>query len=146
VGVVYGKGKSVGRAEIQAVLDEQRAVWQADFDKQVAETARVQAAWDSTKERERAANEKLAVATADGAGLSERLRIATRGRRCPVPAAAGVGTEPGAAGEVADLGAEIERLAGEIDRVTDEHFGNCASDAEQLSLIQKRYNDMRDAQ
>ena len=139
VGVVYGKGKSVGRAEIQVVLDEERAVHKTEFDKQVAETARVQAAWDSTKEREREINARLEVVTADSTTLAERLRQHTRRRVCPVSGPASSAASPDGTSGVTGSDESIERRTGEV-------FAACARDSERLTQFQAFYESLRAAQ
>lgn len=137
-GGVYFKGRSDGRAVIQAKLDEQRATWQGQFDRQAAATEAKEAAWAAkSKEIEDALQVRLETATADGASLSERLRDYQRARRCPLPQA------PGAAPDVAGpaRGTEGDEATGRdpVERATGAVFAACARDSTRLGAWQEWY-------
>lgn len=127
-----------GKAVVQKELDQQRAVWQASYDSQVAETKRIQEAWDSSKEREHEIQERLNVVSADGVTLADKLRQ-YRARRCAVSNPAGSTTVPDLASGVPGSDESIERRTGEV-------FAACARDAERLTQFQVFYESLRNAQ
>jgi len=135
LGGAYFKGKSAGKAEIQAILDEQRAVWQAEYDKQVAETARIQAEWDRSKEREGEINARLQVVSLESADFSRRLRD-YRARLRALSEAAGTPAESDAA----------SGIAVDLERAEEAHLAACSRDAERLTQYQQFYRSLQDAQ
>jgi hypothetical protein len=128
-----------GRHDVTVVLERERAVHKAEYDVQVAETARVQAAWDSTKERESEINARLEVVTTDSADLVERLRQHSRRRCSAMPATTGSAASPDAtSGESAD--------SDPVEVATGLHFAACARDSERLTQFQTFYQSLRNAQ
>lgn len=137
VGGIYGKGRSDGKAVVQAVLDDQRAAWQGQFDRQSRKTAAQEAAWAAkTQEVENALQARLDAATVDSITLADRLREYTRRRSCPLSQAAGTASVADAAtGEPAD-GDPVERAVAS-------HFAACSRDAARLAAWQEWYEAAR---
>ena len=112
LGGIYLKGRSDGKAVVQAVLDEQRAVWQTDYNRQVAETRAKEAQWANRfKEIENDLQVKMVAAESSVGGLTRRLRLATASAgKCAVredsPA---VGDDNEGEGSVSEGIEEIER-------------------------------------
>ena len=109
LGGLYLKGRSDGKAVVQAVLDEQRAVWQAEHDAQVAETRRIEASLASKHEAiVHDLQNQIRAGESSVAGLSRRLRLAASRGSCPlsVDSAAPTGDQEG---RLADSLAELER-------------------------------------
>lgn len=140
LGGIYLKGRSDGKAVVQAELDAQRATWQGQFDRQAAETARIEEARDQLKWRiERELEPRLAAATDRGATLAERLRQHTSRRVCALSEAAGGPALPdGASGIAADSGG--------VDEAVEQHFAACSRDAERLTTFQEFYRGLLDRQ
>lgn len=109
LGGLYLKGRSDGKAVVQAVLDKQRAVWQAEHDAQVTETKRIEASLASKHEAiVHDLQNQIRAGESSVVGLSRRLRLATSSRVCPLssdPAVASGDQE----GRLADSLAELER-------------------------------------
>jgi predicted nucleic acid-binding Zn-ribbon protein len=135
LGGLYFKGRSDGKAVVQAVLDKQRATWQAEYDKQVAETARVQAEWDRSKEREGEINARLQVVSLESADFSRRLRD-YRARLRALSEAASTPAESDAA----------SGIAGDLEQAEADHIAACSRDAERLTQYQQFYRSLQDAQ
>lgn len=128
LGGVYLRGRHDGKAVVQAVLDAQRGVWQADYDKQVAETARIQAEWDRSKEREGEINARLQVVTLESANISRSLRD-YRSRLRALSEAAATPAE-------SDL---ASRESDDLERAEEAHYAACARDAQRLTEFQAFY-------
>ena len=136
VGAIYFKGRSDGKAVVQAVLDEQRATWQEQFDNQSRETALKEAAWAAkSKEIENALQARLAAATFDGATLADRLRDYSRRRSCPLSPASS--STPGA-----DAAPGISPDSDPVERAIAGHLSACARDAERLAAWQEWYRGL----
>jgi hypothetical protein len=129
----YFKGLSVGRVE----LERAKAVWQAQYDVQVAETQRVQLAWNTSKEQNDAWKTAADTAGADAAAVARQLRnYKARASRCALPdAAADTGGTGSPGTEFGDIGGIEER-----------HFRNCAADATDYDTFRAWYNGLREAQ
>lgn len=136
MGGIYLKGRSDGKAVVQAVLDAQRATWIAAYEKQKAETDRIQDEWNKAKEIERELQERLGVVSSDAADIARRLRLATRQCRRPLPEA------PAPAGDAGSPGGESPDLGS----LEESHFSACARDAERLTKLQEWYDSLRQAQ
>lgn len=132
---IYVKGRSDGKAVVQVLLDAQRATWQAEHDKQVAETARIQAEWDRSQKRESEINARLQVVTLESAGLTRSLRDYRARLRALSALAESTGQPDPTAGESADL-----------ERAEAAHYAACSRDAERLSQFQVFYQSLREAQ
>jgi negative regulator of sigma E activity len=132
---IYSKGRSDGKAVVQAVLDAQRAAWQAEYDKQVAETARIQGEWDRTKEREREIDARLQVVTLESANLSRSLRDYRARIRALSEAASTPAESDFASG-----------IAGDLERAEEAHLSACARDSERLTQWQAFYQSLLDSQ
>ena len=131
----YVWGRLDGRAIWKGELDTQRAVWQVEHDKQVAETKRVQGEWDATKERESVIQKRLEVVTAESAGFARSLYDYRARLRALSDLAASTGQPDPTSGIAADL----ESLEGA-------HYAACSRDAERLTQFQAFYEALRLAQ
>ena len=134
---LYLKGRSDGAGVVQRKFDSYKAVAQQAYDKQVAETARIQGEWDRTKEREGEIKARLKVVTNDGASLARRLRD-YRASGCPLSSPSTTAGEPsGAAGVPPD--------SPSVDEALGRHLEACARDAERLGQFQSFYRSLREA-
>ena len=133
-------GYFYGKSKVTALWEADKAVWQANFDKQKDETDRMQGEWDKAKETANAIKDKLDTATADSDTLVGKLRdYQARARRCAVPNPASSAGSPDAASGVAGSDESIERRTGEV-------FAACARDSARLSEWQSFYDSLRMAQ
>lgn len=140
VGGIYFKGRSDGKEVVQAELDAQRATWQQQFDKQSADTARIEEQRDQLTWRiENELQPKLAAVTAGADDLAGKLRQYTRRRVCAVSEAAGSTAVPDSAGRVPSDSDPVEAALGD-------HIAACARDAERLTGWQEFYEALRLAQ
>ena len=133
-------GYFYGKSKVTALWEADKAVWQANFDKQKDETDRVQGEWNKAKETANAIQDKLDTATADSDSLAGKLRdYQARARRCAMPNPAGSPGSPDAASGVAADSDGVEQALGE-------HLAACARDAERLTQFQVFYESLRQAQ
>ena len=128
-----------GRHKVTVEWEKDKTAWQVTYDAQVKETAKVQTAWNQSKEREHEWEAKAVAAGNDAAAVARRLRQYQGACRSAVPAVAGSVADPDAAsGEPADVGG--------IDAATERHFAACARDSERLTMWQTFYSQLRQAQ
>ena len=126
-----------GKIGVTKQWEADKAVWTANYDKQVAETARVQAAWNTTKEQNDAWKAKADAAGADAVSVARSLRdYKARAGRCAVSAVAPDTGEPGSPGAQPD----------DIGRLEESHFAACAADASDYDAFRAWYNGLRQAQ
>lgn len=132
----YGHTRyEAGKAIVQDELDRQRFAWQDAYDKQAADTAKIEEARDQLKWRiERELEPRLAAATDRGATLAARLREHAGRRVCALPEAAGTAAEPDGTGRESDDG-------GRIDAAVERHLAACARDAERLNGWREWWNE-----
>jgi hypothetical protein len=125
-----------GRHKVTVEWEKDKTAWQVTYDAQVKETAKVQTAWNQSKEREHEWEAKAVAAGTDAAAVARRLRQYQGACRSAVPA---VAADPGSIGspgaEPADIGGIEER-----------HFANCAADASDYDAFHAWYNGLRRAQ
>ena len=127
-----------GRHQVMIQWEKDKTAWQVTYDAQVKETAKVQAAWDASKEHENEWKAKAESAGNDAAAVARRLRQYQGACRGAVPAAPSSTADPDAAsGESADVT--------RIDRATERHFASCARDAERVGMWQVFYSQLREA-
>jgi hypothetical protein len=130
-------GYFYGKSEVTALWEADKAVWQANYDKQVKETDRVNAERESkAQEIEDALKQQLVAAESSVSGLSRRLRLASsRGvGTVSCDSSVGGGTEP--ASGVSD---SIE----EIERDSDATWTAAATDSARFTACQLKYNSLR---
>jgi hypothetical protein len=127
VGGAYLKGRGDGKAVVQAELDEQRATWQQQFDRQVADSAAKEAEFKAiAKAKEDEIKASLEAATVAGADLAARLRNHQRAGRCAV-------SQPAGAAGGADGTSGIDADSDPVEQATGRHIEACARDAERLN-------------
>ena len=134
----YLKGRSDGADRVQVKFDAYKRTTQLAYDRQVAETARIQSEWNRSKDREREIQARLQVVTNDGASLARRLSN-YRSRSCPLSSPSTTAGEPSGAAGVPPDGPSVDQALGR-------HLEACARDAERLGQFQTFYQSLRDAQ
>lgn len=129
-------GNKHGKAEIQAVLDEQRQTWQDAFTKQSAETAAKDAVTAArNKELDDAWKSKLAAAESAVDGLAGRLRrAANRAGSCAVS------SDTAVASGIAD--GQLHASPDEIDRLSQDAWNGAAANTAKLMDCVARYNNL----
>lgn len=133
---LYLYGYNKGQDNVQRKFDDYRFEAKLAYDKQVAETTRVQGEREKLiQEIENDLKPKLDAATANGRSLANRLRD-YRTRSCPLSDPARTSTEPsGAAGVPGD--------SQSVDEALGRHLEACGRDAERLEQFQRFYQSLR---
>lgn len=132
---LYLYGYNKGQDNVQAKFDAYKSVAQLAYDKQAAETARVQSEWDRSKEREGEINARLQVVTLESAGLSRGLRDYRTRLRALSDAALAAGDPDSTSGE-----------SGDLERLEAAHYAACSRDSERLTAWQAFYSSLLEAQ
>lgn len=104
---LYLKGRSDGADKVQAKFDAYKNTAQLAYDRQVAETARIQSEWNRSKEREGEINARLQVVSLESASFARGLRD-YRSRLSALSQAAGTPAESDAASRESDNLAGLE--------------------------------------
>ena len=139
LGGIYLKGRSDGKAVVQAVLDEQRAVWQTGYNRQVAETHAKEAQWAARlKEVEDDLQVKMVAAESSVGGLTRRLRLATASAgKCALR------EDPSAAGDDNEGEGPVSEGVEEIERDSDATWAAAARAATALDACIDAYEALR---
>lgn len=137
LGGAYLKGRAAGKEVVQVKFDAYKNTAQLAYDRQVAETARIQSEWNRSKDREREIQARLQVVTNDGASLARRLRD-YRARSCPLSSPSTTAGEPPETAGVPPDGPSVDQALGR-------HLEACARDAERLGQFQSFYQSLREA-
>ena len=124
-----------GKHKVIVLWEKDKTAWQVTYDAQVAETAKIQAEWDKTKEHEDEWKAKAESAGNDAAAIARRLRQRAACGGAVPETPGGTGDPADSSGEPADLGS-----------LEESHFRACARDSERLGMWQVFYEQLRGSQ
>jgi len=123
----YAAGEAAGRAQVQALWDDQQAAQAAAVEAQArAVAAQIEADREAARKVERELQTRLAAADAASRDTARRLQDYWRSRCRPLPAPAAAPGEPAAPGGV--TGSDEA-----IGRATEDVYAACGRDAERLN-------------